>query len=109
MEDPMSWIEDMIVDPEDRRVLLATAGPYLLSVIEHADGSAHWSCGVGDDEVADEHEGTAPDAEGAMRSAIEDARRRWLETDGMLGTLEVDMRRMAAPHAAGADYDLASQ
>lgn len=104
----MFWIEDTTVDDGDLRVLFTTAGPFLLSVIEHEDGTAHWSCGVGENDIVDEREGTASDAASAMRAAIRDARSRWLETDDVLGALEADLRSAARDARREASVRLSS-
>lgn len=84
------WVEDTFVEAGERRVLIATAGPYLLTVVERDDGSAHWSCGEGSDGVIGEHEGEAADVEAGQQAAIADARQRWRETGRSLAELEAE-------------------
>lgn len=73
----MRWTEAPAFRTNERRVLVATAGLLLLTVVERADGSAYWSCGEGGSALLRECAAEADTVENAMRAALADARRRW--------------------------------
>ena len=84
----MEWFEDSIVDEGEVRVFIATAAPYVLTVIERVDGSAHWSCDLSAEGDVDSCEGDAVDVERAKHAAAGQAKRLWERTGEALGTLE---------------------
>jgi hypothetical protein len=73
---------------DGRRGWFAPLGPWVLGVVEHADGRVTWGVSGPDDDEDRDSDGVAPDVHLAKRAAAYEVRRRYARLGNVMQDLE---------------------